>query len=126
MEGMGIGIGAIGMGVSPVPMGMMGGLNGPLGASPTQTAQPAQLSTIQQQQLSQLLEGLSSADLLLALMVAAGSSRCRKKDDDSGAMALLAGLAMAARMSDGGNPQGAPQPIQDWSSISGQSLNVTA
>jgi hypothetical protein len=72
-------------------------LNGALGNNPL-----SGVSSIKMQQLTQLLDGFSSAEILLALMLMSASQR--KKDDEDGggsALALLAGMALAQQMGQG-------------------------
>jgi hypothetical protein len=89
------GLGAVGamsfggVGMSPGLGGTFGGLNGVPSCAP---------STMQMQQLTDLLAGFTSAEILMALMIAA-SGRHRKDDDQSGALAMLAGMALASQLS---------------------------
>jgi hypothetical protein len=88
------GLGAVGamsfggVGMSPGLGGTFGGLNGV----------PSCTSTMQMQQLTDLLAGFTSAEILMALMIAAASGRHRKDDDQSGALAMLAGMALASQL----------------------------
>jgi len=93
---MGGGAGAVGGssaagGAAPLNFG---GLNGPVGQTGIHAS-----GSVQLQQLAQLLNGFSSAEILMALMLAAASGNHKKHSDGSdGAMALLAGLAMAQQL----------------------------
>lgn len=71
-----------------------GGLNGALGSHNG----IAGLSSIQMQQLTELLDGFSSAEILMALMLLAAAGKKQKDDDSSGALAILAGMAMAQQL----------------------------
>jgi hypothetical protein len=65
------------------------------------------LSTVKMQQLVELVSGFTSAEILMALMLAAAASQ--KKDDEGGcsALALLAGMALAQQLGQGLGPLGA-------------------
>jgi len=120
------GIGGLGaaapMGVSG--LGVNGGLNGPLGD--VGAANLTGAATLRLQQLSQLIEGFTSAEILLALMIAAASKKDDKEDNGCGALALLAGMALASHL---GGLQGlegiAPVQGGGLGGLGGQ-LNVTA
>jgi len=71
-----------------------GGLNGALDSHNGM----AGLSSIQLQQLTELLDGFSSAEILMALMLMAASQKKKSDDDSSGAIAILAGMAMARQL----------------------------
>jgi len=79
-----------------------GGLNGALGNIGAGQNGMAGLSTIKMQQLSQLLDGFSSAEILMALMLAAASGK-KKHGDGDNALGFLAGLAMAQQLGQGCN-----------------------
>jgi hypothetical protein len=78
------------------------------------------------QQLLDLIDGFSSAEILMALMLSAGS---KKKDEDNngaGALALLAGMALASQLKGGDSLNcGVPQ-INNQMGMSGMQLNITA
>ena len=109
---MGGGVGAVGGMLGGAAMGgcsaiggganslNFGGLNGALG-NHALSGQHG-LSTIKLQQLGELLDGFSSAEILMALMLMSAANKQRDDDDQgSGALALLAGLAMARQFGHG-------------------------
>jgi hypothetical protein len=101
-----------------------GGLNGALGNQNAMTG----LSSIKMQQLSELIKGFSSAEILMALMIAAASGK-KKDDDESGsALAILAGLAMAQQLGSGGcgNLGGIDLGMSTGGAASGMNCNVLA
>jgi hypothetical protein len=100
-----------------------GGLDGAIG-----NTSPMQFSPIKMQQLGELLDGFSSAQILMALMLLSAANRKKDEDDGSSALALLAGMALAQQLGQhhfaggfgGGFDLGAT------SGAGGCSLNLTA
>jgi hypothetical protein len=91
----GLGIGGIGLGgaLGGGPLNF-GGLNGAVG-----TTSPLAFSSIKMQQLGELLQGFTSAEILMALMLLSAASRKKDEEDDgSSALALLAGMALARQL----------------------------
>lgn len=131
---MGISSAAMGPALSlPAGMGSLGGLHGPMGdlaGSPLMNPALGGIGAQRLQQLQGLIEGFSSAEILLALMLAAAACK-NKKEEDSGssALALLAGMALASRLSQGlaGGPLGSMNG-QFWGEVPavGASLNLQA
>ncbi len=138
METGGIGIGAsIGGGAftgggAAVGAGTTSGVGAASAASAPAAQGPATISmdgqvTMSMDQLSELLEGFSTAEILLALMMSG-----RKKDESSchgggggGAMAFLAGMAVGGLMRGGPSQQMLPQAVPPTGTAGG-SLNVLA
>jgi hypothetical protein len=104
--------------------GLNGGLNGPL--SQLAGAGPAGASTVSMQQLSELVAGFTSAEILMALMIAAASQKNGKDDDQSGALALLAGMALANSMQGVAGIGGCPSSTGFNAGDIGGVLNVVA
>jgi len=88
------GMGALGANLS-VGAISTGGLNGPLGN--VNAAAMSALSATRMGQLLELIDGFSSAEILIALMMAGGNRRKHDCGDDA-AMGLLLGLAMASQI----------------------------
>lgn len=114
-----------GMCVAATPSVGAGGLNGPLG-----DVNAATLSVLNGTRLDQLLElidGFSSAEILIALMLSAASCRHKKDDDRDAGLGFLLGLALATQLGQGAPqmpfpPTGVPGP----EAATGQSINLTA
>ncbi len=85
-----------GMSVGAAPAVGTGGLNGPLGD--VNAAAMSAISGTQMDQLLQLMDGFSSAEILIALMMAGASDRRKKHGCDDSAMGLLLGMALAAQL----------------------------
>lgn len=127
--GLGVGMGAISASLPqvnlPAGMGSTGGLHGPQGSlSPSGMTS---LSSQQLQQLTELIQGFSSAEILLALMLASAASKKEDKDGGSGgALALLAGMALANQLGRQQSPlTGMGLPGIESVQL-GASLNITA
>jgi hypothetical protein len=58
------------------------------------------LSSLKLRQLGELLEGFTTAEILLALMFLSAADR-QRKEDAGGTLLLLAGLAFASRIGQG-------------------------
>lgn len=122
------GMGALGANLSIGGVGAIstGGLNGPLGD--VNAATMSALSGTRMDQLLQLLDGFSSAEILIALMMAGASGNKKKHDcGDDSAMGFLLGLAMASQVNQqamSGMPQatGIPGPA----AATGGQINLTA
>lgn len=85
-----------------------GGLNGPLGDA--NAAGLSAMTSPQMNQLLQLIDGFSSAEILMALMMSAASNSGHKKHDgvNDAALGFLLGLSMASQIGQNGLP-GMPQ-----------------
>lgn len=119
-------MGAMGAGLSvgAAPAVSTGGLNGPLGD--VNAAAMSAMSATRMDQLLQLMDGFSSAEILIALMMSGASDRHKKHGCDDSAMGLLLGLALAAQLG-----QTAPQMPQTGgisgpASVTGGLINFTA
>jgi hypothetical protein len=114
-----------GMNVGAAPSVGTGGLNGPLGD--VNAATLSSMSGTRMDQLMELIDGFSSAEILMALMLSAGSCRHKKNDGDDVGLGLLLGLALASQLGHG-LPQlpfqstGVPGP----EAAAGQAINLTA
>jgi hypothetical protein len=106
-------------------LGLNGGLNGPLQGLTSASLTGA--ATLRMQQLTQLIEGFSSAEILLALMIASALQKRCKDDDDSSPLAMLAAMALAGRLANnlGGLSGGLPGGGLEIGGVGGN-LNVTA
>ena len=119
-------MGAAGVGGPAGDLGM-GGLNGPLGN--TNVSALGGLSGSRLDQLMQLINGFSSAEILIALMMSGGSSHRRRHcgGDDSG-LSFLLGLSLAAQLGQS-LQQMLPQSaggVAGAAGATGQQLNATA
>ncbi len=123
--GAGMAMGAAGVGGVSGDLGM-GGLNGPLGN--TNVAALGGMSSSRMDQLLQLLNGFSSAEILIALMMSAGSAHRRRHCSDDSGLSFLLGLSMAAQLGQS-LQQMLPQAaggVASAAGATGQQLNATA
>lgn len=120
--GAGAGVGAAGA-AGAVDIGGMGGLNGPLGNA--NAAALSGMSGTRMDQLLQLLDGFSSAEILIALMMS-GSHKRHGGGDDSG-LSFLLGMSLAAQLGQS-LQQMLPHAggMSGASAATGQQLNATA
>lgn len=114
------GMGALGANIS-VGAISTGGLNGPLGN--VNAAAMSALSATRMGQLLELIDGFSSAEILIALMMAGGNRRKHDCGDDT-AMGLLLGLAMASQM--GQQQLQMPAPCGVSAAATGGQINLVA
>ena len=128
--GASLGAGAIGgaAGIGAAQFSGVGGISG-TAISGTQAAGSAAM-TAQMQNLISLLQGFSSAEILMALMLAGGSNgdNHHKKTADA-AMGFLIGMAMSAQMpqfSIGGNCGIPGVDAGGMAGMAGAQLNVHA
>jgi hypothetical protein len=125
------GLGALGTNISVGGIGApaTGGLNGPLGN--VNAATVSTLSGTRLDQLMQLLDGFSSAEILIALMLSAASGHHKNHDGvDDAALGFLIGLSLASQIGQNGMPgmsssAGVPGPNPVDGSTGGQ-INLTA
>jgi hypothetical protein len=117
-----MGFAGAGIAAGAPAVGCMGGLNGPLGN--ISTAGLNGISATRMDQLLELLGDFSSAEILIALMLAAGSKRSRHRCEDAG-LGLLLGLSLASQLGQVTQPLYSPPP--DISAVAtGQMINLTA
>lgn len=120
------GLGALGGGLAAGGVSSVGtgGLNGPVGDLNAATV--SAMSGTRMDQLLELMDGFSSAEILIALMLS-GSSGKRRDDDSCGsaAMGFLLGMAMASQLGQGlmspMSPAGGIEPA-----MTGGAVNLTA
>lgn len=101
-----------------------GGLNGPLGDA--NAAALSAMSGTRLGQLTELMEGFSTAEIVLALMLAAAAGKKNRHDDDGGALAILAGLAIAGRIGQTAGCGAGALPGFDAGGVCGVQLNALA
>lgn len=128
MSGVG-GIGGIGgleaLGVN-ISVGAVstGGLNGSVGDG--NAAALSAMSGTRMGQLMELIDGFSSAEILIALMMAAASNRHKRHDcDHDSSLSLLLGLAMASQIGQQLSPVMSAN-IPGPAAITGGTINLTA
>lgn len=109
------------MAVGASPALSMGGLNGPLG-----DFNAAGLSGTRMDQLLELMGDFTSAEILIALMLAAGSKRNRERGgcDDVG-LGMLLGRSLASQLGQT-TPQFCFQSPEISAAATGQMINLTA
>lgn len=118
------GVGAMGIAGGGLSVGAssaisMGGLNGPLG-----NFNAAGLSGTRMDQLVELMNGFSTAEILIALMLATGSKRDRDRCGDAG-LGMLLGLSLASQLGQM-TPQFCFQSPEMSAVATGQMINLTA
>lgn len=120
------GMGALGVNIN-VGAISTGGLNGPLGN--VNAAAMSAMTGTRMDQLLQLMDGFSSAEILIALMMAGGSGHHKKHHGiDDAALGFLLGLSLANQIGHNG-PQLPPPPGipgAGGAAATGGQLNVTA
>lgn len=116
------GMGALGANIS-VGAVCTGGLNGPVGN--VNAATLSAMSGTRMGQLMELIEGFSSAEILIALMMAAASNHNKRHDSEDSGLGLLLGLAMASQIGQqlsAAMPTNCPAPAAH----TGGTINLTA
>lgn len=117
------GLGAMspGLSVGGVSSISTGGLNGPLGD--VNVATMSAMSNTRMDQLLQLMDGFSSAEILIALMMS-GSHKKHECGSDA-AMGFLLGLSLASQLGQGQLQPMSP-PIAAGGAPTGGQINLTA
>lgn len=95
--GAGMSMGAMGVGGASMSGVSSVGGNSVSGPQAAQSAMPGEISA-RLQQLAELIQGFSSAELLMALMMMRGDDDKKSSGAAGAALGMLAGMAMANQM----------------------------